>query len=221
MPVSSFEVAHEDVFNFIGVLKIVRRQDVALNMGKDDLNLIQPGRMDRQPVDLDPEGQSQALDPLFDLLGRMRGTIVQDQMQDADLLAPETAEEHMEEGLKFFTEPFSVKTAGQGFAGVDQKGGEQLDGAFTLVAVADQEGSSRSRRPGTARRLAGLNRGLLVRADHDVTDGSQLSGTLVEPQDGDGLFQEPGIGRLLPTAELPGFDVIGTQPAPDRGGRNA
>lgn len=45
--------------------------------------------MDRQAVDLDPEGQVPAPDPLLDLLGRMRGAVVQDQVQNADLLAPE------------------------------------------------------------------------------------------------------------------------------------
>jgi hypothetical protein len=54
--------------------------------------------MDRQPVDLDPEGQVQAPDPLLDLLGRMRGAVVQDQVQNGDLLPPEAAEEHLKEG---------------------------------------------------------------------------------------------------------------------------
>ena len=77
MPIPFFEMAHEDGFDFIGVLKVIRREHVALHMGKDDLDLIQPGRVDRQPVDLDPEGQAEALDPGFDLFGRVRGTVIQ------------------------------------------------------------------------------------------------------------------------------------------------
>ena len=142
-------------------------------------------------------------------------------MQNADLCAPETTEKHLEERLEFFAEPLPIKTACQGFASVNHKCGEQLDGAFTLVAVADQGGSSRLCRPGAAQGLAGLDRCLFIRTDHDVTDGRQLLGPFVEAQNGDGFFQEPGIGRLLPASELPGLDVIGAQPATDRGDRNA
>lgn len=54
--------------------------------------------MDRQPLDRDPEGQVQAGDPLLDLPGCMRGAVVQGQVQNADLPAPEAAEEYLKEG---------------------------------------------------------------------------------------------------------------------------
>ena len=220
IPISFFEVAHEDSLDFISVLEIVRRQDVALHMRKDNLDLIQPGRMDRQPVDLDPERQVQAFDPFFDLFGRMRGAVVENQMQDADLLAPETAEEHLEEGLEI-TEALSIETTRQSFAAIDQQRREQLDRSLALIAIADQGRASRTRRSGAAYSLASLKGGLFIGAHDDMTDGRQLLSPFVEPQDGNGLFQKLGIGRFLPASELPGFDVFSAQPAPNGGGRDA
>lgn len=216
-----FEMTHESGLDFVRVLKIVRREHVALHMRKNDLNLIQPGGVDRQPVNLDPEWQAEALDPLFDLLGRMGRAVIQDQMQNSDLLAPEAAEEHLEEGLEFFAESFSIKAAGQGFTRMNQKRGEQLDGPFALVAVAHQTGTSGSRGTSAAGGLAGLDGCLFIRADHDVSVGRQLLGPFVKPQDRDGLFKEPGISRFLPASELPRLDVIGAQPATNGGGRDA
>src|SRR5262245_19196233 len=67
--------------------------------------------------------------------------------------------------------------------------------------------------------LAGLDRGLLVRAHDDMALSAQFLGTLVQVQN-DGFLEEARIGGVLPATVLPRFDLVGYQPALHSRGRD-
>ncbi len=72
-----------------GAEKMVWLKEFALQKTKPNLNLIQPGGVDRQPGDLDAQlvlqSESLFLKPTGQLFRRVRGSIVQDQDHGLDL----------------------------------------------------------------------------------------------------------------------------------------
>src|SRR5262245_59773988 len=171
-------------------------------------------------MDADLEAQPERTNPVGQLLRGVGGTIIQDEMEDADPFAPQTGEQHLQEQLKF-PEPLPLETARERFPAVYQQAGEQLHGTLAVIPVADMQGMPRTRRSRTARGFSSLDRGLLVRADDDVALPAQLLRALVQVQNRDGLFQESRISRPLPAAILPGLDLLGSQPALQGRGRDA
>jgi hypothetical protein len=198
-------------------VEVVGHERLPLELAEYDLDLVQPGSMDRQPMDLDFEGEGERLDPGRQPLGGMSRAVVQDQVQRSDPPTPDAGHEHSQKDLEF-DEPLSPKTPRQRFARVDQQAGKQLHGAFSLVAVAEVRrpaGAGRRRAPAG---LASLDGCLLVGADDDVAFPGERVRPLVEIQNGDRLLQEPRVGRLLPAAVLPGLDLVGLEPALNGGG---
>src|SRR5262245_52459773 len=96
-------------------------------------DLVEPGRVDGQPMEVDGGRQVQAREPRRQALGRMRGAVVQDEVQAANPAAPDTVEGQRDEVLEL-DEALALEAAGQGFARVRQETGEQLHGAPALVA---------------------------------------------------------------------------------------
>lgn len=65
-----------------GVGKIIRREDIALDLTEDNFDLIQPAGVRRQPVKRHLKGEGQRGDSVRQLVGGTPGAIIQDQMQD-------------------------------------------------------------------------------------------------------------------------------------------
>ena len=90
-----------------------------------------------------------------------------------------------------------------------------------VVLVLDPHGTGPSRRQGGVAAAAGLDRGFLIRADHELVGAQRFAvpepGVQVERTGG--LDREVGVPREDPRAVLPGFERILGQPAADRGHR--
>ena len=197
-----------------GLSKSLWRQGLPLQLAEHDLDLVEPGGVDRQPMEVDGKRQVQAREPRRQALGRVRGAVIQDEVQAANPAAPRTAEEQLEEALEL-DEALALEAAGQGVAGVHQQAGEQLHGASALIAIGHVDRAAGVRGRGAPAGLPGLDGGLLIRADDHVTLPGQRVGALVERQDRDGPFQKTRVSRPLPAVVLPGLDAIGPEPALD------
>src|SRR6516165_12476762 len=91
------EEAHDALADVIDALEVVGRERLPLQLAEHDLDLIQPGGVDGQPMDVEGKGQVQAREPGGQPPGRMRGAVVQDQVQAANPAAPDTAEQQLAE----------------------------------------------------------------------------------------------------------------------------
>ena len=212
------EVVHHPGFQLMAIGEVTRGQDLSLERREDDLDLIQPGGVDRQPVDADLEGKLQRPNPSPDLLGSMGGAVVQNQLEDSEALCPETLEDHLQEVLEF-QEALTGEAADHRLSGVDEPSCEQMQDALAHVA-----GSVAHRRAGlggidSACGQQGLHAGLLIRADDDLSPSSQGFGSLMQVQNNRGLFEELRVGRLLPGVPLPGLDLL--LPKPTANGRGS
>lgn len=220
MEIALSKIVHDPILQILCIHEVPWRENLALKRREDDLDLIQPGGIDWQPVDADLEGQLQRPNPATDLLGRMGGAIVQDQMQNSDALGPKALEDHLEERLEFH-ESFSPQATGHRLAGVDQQPGEQIQHALAHVTSSVAHRFSRTGRIDPAGSGQGLDTGLLIRADEDLSPSGKGSRPLVKIQHHRGLLEELRVRRLLPGVALPGFDPLLPKPFPDGGGGNA
>jgi len=207
MSIAFGQVMQHALFQFRPILEVLRGQDVSLEGGEDQLHLIQPGGIDGEPMDADSEGQSEAANPRRDLLGRMGRPVVQDQVQESDLVTPQTAEEHPTELLEVH-EALALKTAGEGLSLMDQQRGEEVENTLPLVAGADPQGLTCAGSQDATGHLQRLDAGLLIRAHHDRPLLDECVGLLIESQHDRGLLQEAGIRGPLPGTVLPGFDAV-------------
>src|SRR5262245_65875593 len=96
-------------------------------------------------MDADLEARAERTNPVGQLLRGVGGTIIQDEMEDADPFAPQTGEQHLQEQLKF-PEPLPLETARERFPAVYQQDGEQLHGTLAVIPVDDMQGMPRPRR---------------------------------------------------------------------------
>jgi hypothetical protein len=62
--------------------KVIGRKDVALHFAEDNLDLIQPAGIFGQPLPPHLKRQLQRGEPRPELLGGVRGTIIENQMED-------------------------------------------------------------------------------------------------------------------------------------------
>lgn len=220
MAVTFREVVHDSAFKFLDIGEMSGSQHLAFQWREDDLHLIQPGGVDRQPVETDVEGKFQRPDPSADLFGRMGGAVVEDQMQHPNSFGPEAPEDHLEEVLELH-EPFAREAARDRLSGVDEQSSEQMQDSLANVA-----GSMAHRLAGLggidpAGGGPGLHAGLLIRTDDDLSPSSQRLGFLVEIQHDGRLLEELRVGRLLPRVALPGLDFFFPEPVANGGGGNA
>ena len=213
------EVVHHPDFQFMDIGEVTRGQHLALQRREDDLDLIQPGGIDRQPVDADLEWKFQRPDPAPDLLGGMGGAVVQDQVQHPDAFCPQALEDHPEEHLELH-EPLPGEAANHRLSGVDEQPGKQMQ--HSLAHISGSVAHRRARLGGIdpTGSHQGLYAGLLIRADDDLSPLSQSFGSLIQVQNNRGLSEELRVGRLLPGVPLPGLDLLLPQPSSNGGGRN-
>lgn len=201
------------ISEFMDVFEVVGRQHLSLKLAEDNLDLIKPGGMNGEPMNLDLEGKLKRGDPGSQLLAGMSGAVIEDEMKALDILTPQASEDRSQETLEI-NEAFPREAPRQGFTGSHLKGGEELDGSLAFISIADLEATPRPGRAHAALKLPGLNRWFFIRTDDDMTRPSQVVGLGVKIQDRDGLLQESGIGGFLPGVEPPGFDLVGLEPAP-------
>ena len=80
--------------------EIIRREQVALDFAKDDLDLIKPTRIPGEPVQANLKGQFQRRQPCAKLLGGMGRAVVENQMEDGDPGTERTLKEGLQEGFE-------------------------------------------------------------------------------------------------------------------------
>jgi hypothetical protein len=67
--------------------EIIRREQLALHLAENDLNLIEPTGLLRQPEDAHFEGKFERSDPVVLLFGRMCRSVIENQVQHPDASA--------------------------------------------------------------------------------------------------------------------------------------
>ena len=214
------EVVHHPVFQCTDIGEMRGGQHLALQRGEDDLHLIQPGGIDRQPVDANREGQLQRSDPPPDLLGGMGGAVVQDQMQHLEALGPEALEQHLEKGLELH-EPLARPAPHHRLAGVHEQPREEMQDPLAHIAGPIAHRRARLGGVDSACGGSGLHAGLLIGTDDALSSSSEGVGPLVEVQHHGGFLEELRIGGLLPGVALPRFNLLCPQPVPKGGGGDA
>ena len=146
------EEAENALADVVGALKVVGRQRLPLPLAEHDLDLVEPGGVDGQPMEVDGKRQAPAREPARQTLGRMRRAVVQDEVQAADPSAPDTAEEQREEALEL-DEALALEAARQRFPGMHEQAAEQLHRPLALVAIRQVHrpaGARRRRAPAGA-----------------------------------------------------------------------
>jgi hypothetical protein len=223
-------VIHEKVsnglFQVLDTDKVIGLKQLALQDTEPDLQLIEPGGIRRQPTDVKRELTLHHcwlfLQPAFQLLRSVGGSIVQDQ---AD--RPYTAlkrlldDDLLHKGLKI----------GKGFARTaaaidlpigDTQSRKQVPGATTLIAGFLKFGPTTLR---WARRLlpfSSLDRGFLIQTEQLGSLAPQALGVGVQLQGRTRPLQKAfGIMNVLPTVIAPGTQPLGFELPPDRTGRGS
>jgi hypothetical protein len=136
-------------------------QNVSLQFAKHDLHLIEPARILRQPVDPHFECEVQARDPAAQLLGGVRRTVIQDQMQHSQPSAVRAREQLFEERLELDeSRPLFASSEGQPRSHHERA--EQLQCASRDLASRHLHRGTRPGRPRGVHSFARLNRRLLV-----------------------------------------------------------
>jgi len=212
------QVVHDRVFHLINGFEMSWAQDLPLQWGENDFDLIQPRGIFRQPVDANSVRESQTVDPCIDLFGSVSRSIVENQVQDGDLFGPKTREDRVQKVLEV-DETLPVEETGYSLSCVDQESRKEIRNSQPLVATTSPQGLARSGCDNAARDPQRLNAGFLVRADNDFPPASQFPGLFVEIEHDRCLFEEERIGRFLPRPMLPGLYLLLTKPLPD--GRRA
>ncbi len=212
------QVACDRVFHFINAVEMSWAQDLPLQWRENDLDLIQPGGVFRQPVDANNVRKLQTGDPCLDLFRSMSRSIVENQVQDGDLFGPKTREEHVQKVLEV-DETLPVEETGDSLSCVDQEPREEIRNSQPLVATTSLQSLARPGSDNAARDPQRLNAGFLVRTDNDFPSASQFLGLFVEIEHDRCLFEKERIGWFLPRPMLPRFYLLLTKPLPD--GRRA
>src|SRR2546426_850618 len=83
-----------------GARKVIGSEHVALDLAKDNLDLIQPAGVLGQPVQAHLKGQLQRREPRPELLGGVRGTVVENQMDHFYADTQGALKERLQEGLE-------------------------------------------------------------------------------------------------------------------------
>jgi len=200
----------------VEIRKIIGCEDLALDNGEVDFDLVEPTGMDGR-VD-EGDGWPLRTDPGDGALSAMGGSIVDDP-EDAPCGAirfllhdlAQEATEGVNAGRKF--------AASKDLGAMDVPGGKVGPGAEALILMFDTHGAPRSRRKRWVLTPTWLDAGLLVRAEHEVVGAQGLASpaSFVQVEDASGLFGEVRSAWKNPAAISPRSQSILAEPAPDRG----
>ncbi len=204
---------------------MIRLQELSLQDTEPNFDLVQPRSIRGQPVDLNAQLPTLALDlllqPPFQLLGRVRCPVVQNQSQCVNT-APQSLGDHhcQQESLKV-DKPF-VQTA----LPIDPpisyaQRSKEIQCSLALIPVRDMYWMPRCSRDGHLFSLASLDRRLLVRTNHPDASLQQRLRLLIQSQNGTSPFQKGlWVQNVLPTVVAPRSEFLRRQPASHRTGCN-
>src|SRR5713101_4117736 len=193
--------------------KIIGREHLALYDREVDLHLVEPAGMNGC-VDGD-EGRPSAAESLVTLRAAVGRAVVHDP-ENASGRAVGPPPHHLRDQPSKGGDACLELTAAEDLGPPDVPGREIRPGALPFVLVLDSHRLARPRRSGGVNPPAGLDAGLLVAGDHEISSGQQatLPDALVQIQDGPRLLFELGVAREDPASMAPGADRIFIQPAP-------
>src|SRR5712692_1938276 len=204
----------EPVLNGSQGIEVVRRQDLALDDGEVDLDLIEPTRMDGAVN----EHQMRVL-PLQSVHGA-RTTVGRAAVND-----PEDTPRVVirRRGHHLLDESVERVDPGRGLAAAKEpgvmhiQGGQVGPGSGALVLVLDLHDRARPGRPCGVTASARLNARFLIGGNHEIVgrQGLRLPDALVQIEDATGLGRKLGIARKDPAAVEPRPNRVVVQPAPD------
>jgi hypothetical protein len=193
--------------------KIVRGEDLALDNGEVDFDLVEPTGMDGGMHER--QAGIEMAETLNGSDATMRRAVVDD-AEDATGVVLRWPRHHL------FDEPVKRGDAILGFTAakdtrmVDVQSGDISPGAAAGVLVLDVHRSTRSAVLGGMPAAAGLNAGFFIGGDHEliILQRSVLPLAGVEIQHAPGLGGEVGVPREDPTAVIPRPQGIFMQPTP-------
>src|SRR5258707_2146890 len=213
-------------FESIGTEKVIGLQVFALQETEPDFDLIQPGGVGGQPMDL-KMGPSVThlfllLEPAFELLGRVSCSIIENEDHGMDLTAQRFGNDLLlHKGLEI-DKTFAASTRSVDVAISHRKSSKQMTGTTTMIACFVQHGLASMRCTRRLLTLTGLNGGFLIQADQPDTLTQEGLGLTISVQDWTGSLQKgDGIMNVLPGVIAPGTKTFCLQPATHRAARNA
>jgi hypothetical protein len=207
--------SQETLLEFRQRREIIWCEDLALNNGEVNLDLIQPTDVHRS-VEWD-QGRPLVLKATDALRAAMRGAIVHDP-EDPRSRAVGFLTHHLgDQPIKGGDAVFGFATAEE-FGMVDVPSSDLDQSAPALVLVLDIRGATGAGRQSGVLALADLDAGLLVRADYEVAlgQGGAVPKALVKIENGAGLLQELRVAGKNPAPIAPRTNSILAQPAPER-----
>lgn len=194
--------------------EIVRGEDLSLNDGEEDLDLIEPAGMG---WGMNEYGIGPLLPEALDgSLPAMNGSVIDDPENSfrgaIGLLPhdfPDEAVEGDDRGLRFATT--------KNFRAVNIPGGKVVHRAFTRVLMLDAHRPSWSRRRRGVCAKPALDTGFLIGTNDELVfrEGFTTPTSLVEVENGSCLGFEVRVAREHPATMAPGLNGVLTQPTPD------
>src|SRR5215470_7925759 len=100
MPIELIKIGLELLLQRQRTRKIVRGKNVTLHLAEDDLDLIEPTGMRRQPVNPDFKGQCRRRNPQAQLFRGMRRAVIENQMDDLQARTQGALKQLQQEGFE-------------------------------------------------------------------------------------------------------------------------
>ncbi len=204
--------------------KVIVLEQLALQDTEPNLKLIEPGGVRRQPIHVKREltlhHHGLLVQPAFQLLGSVRGAIVENQadrphsaldcLRNDDLL-----HKGLEIGKRFARATCTIDLS----IGHTQPC-KQMPGATTLIASLLPLGLAPLRRTRRLFPFTGLDRGFFIQTQQPRSLAEQAPRTCVHLQDrACPLDKAYRVMDMLPTVRAPGAQTLGFEPASDSAGR--
>ncbi len=193
--------------------EIVGGENFSLNSREIDFDLIEPTGVDRG---VDQNGvRPFGAETVGRLLPAMSGTIVHDPEDAMGGLVGRLTHDLAHQAVHRSNAVFDFAAA-EDFGTMHVPRSQVGPGALAKVLVLDARRASGSRRQSWLFAAAGLNAGLFIGRDHEVSgaQGSAVANALIEVKDATGLGRKVGIARENPAAVLPRAEGIAAEPAP-------
>ena len=215
MPIQCFKIGLELFLQGQRTREIVRGEDIPLHLAEDDLDLIEPTGVRRQPVNPDFTCQRQRRNPRSELFGGMRRAVIEHQMDDLQPCAQGTQKQLPQDGCEIGTFSPAACPCNR-HSRSDHQGTEQLHGTHPFLPLRDVDRGPWRRGFGRTDTLPGLDGGLLITAHPRFPLCCQRLGVFVALEHRRGLVHKVWSSRVLPRVRAPRFDLVRAPPGPDR-----
>ena len=100
MPLELIKIGREMFLQGQRTRQIIRGEDIPVHFAEEDLDLIQPTRMRRQPVNADFTGQRERRHPRSQLFRGMGRAVIEPQMDDLQACTQGALKQRQQEGLE-------------------------------------------------------------------------------------------------------------------------